>query len=101
MENFLANRVVEIQQLSNINRWFHVNSENSAADLITRGYSLNELVNCHIWCHDPQNFSATYDYDQQLISIDNIVDQKTTSLPVNINFHHEIFDRYSYLNTLE
>ena len=34
------------------------------------------------------------------MSVDNIPDQKTISLPVNTKFHQEIFDRSSNLTTL-
>ena len=68
--------------------------------MISRGCSLNELVKHDIWWHGPQNFLANYNYDQQLISLVSIPDQKTISLPVNIKFHPKIFDRSSNLTTL-
>lgn len=99
-KTFVANRVAEIQRLSNINRWFHVNSSNNPADLITRGSSLKELVNHEIWWHGPQQFLTTCHYDQQMVSVDHIPEQKMSSLPININFQQGIFDRYSNLNKL-
>lgn len=50
LKTFVANRVVEIQDLSNSNEWRHVRSEDNPADAISRGQLPHAfLQNAVIW----------------------------------------------------
>lgn len=53
-KTFVANRVSEIQQLTNIAQWHHVQSKLNPADLISRGVSVNEFVNNDLWFTGPE-----------------------------------------------
>lgn len=46
---FVANRVGEIQSLTDKNSWHHVKSADNPADLISRGIVVNELVNSKLY----------------------------------------------------
>lgn len=48
-QTFVRNRVSEIQQLSNINNWFHVPSKLNPADIISRGMKIHELIYSTLW----------------------------------------------------
>ncbi|XP_066261326.1 uncharacterized protein [Euwallacea similis] len=51
-KNFVANRIGEIQRLTN-NNWAHVTSENNPADLVSRGADPIQLSNSALWWHGP------------------------------------------------
>jgi hypothetical protein len=53
LNTFVANRVSEIQTLTEIGNWHHVRSEDNPADVISRGMLPSELINCQLWYHGP------------------------------------------------
>lgn len=53
-KTFVANRVSEIQTLTNIESWSHVKSEENPADLLSRGVSIIYLIDCELWWHGPK-----------------------------------------------
>ncbi|XP_077282596.1 uncharacterized protein LOC143908711 [Temnothorax americanus] len=50
---FVANRVGEIQRLTETSNWRHVKSSNNPADVLSRGLLPSELVDCELWWHGP------------------------------------------------
>lgn len=52
-KTFVANRVSEIQNLTNPNQWYHVKSNENPADVISRGISPSELKTSNLWWHGP------------------------------------------------
>jgi len=50
---FVANRVGEIQRLTEIETWRHVTSSNNPTDLLSRGLSPPELADASLWWHGP------------------------------------------------
>lgn len=50
---FMANRVGEIQRLTDFKDWRHVSSSNTPADVLSRGLNPNELINNASWWHGP------------------------------------------------
>ncbi|XP_054713716.1 uncharacterized protein LOC129223174 [Uloborus diversus] len=53
LKTFVASRVATIQRLTDINRWFHVKSEENAADLVSRGLDPEQLINNDFWFNGP------------------------------------------------
>ena len=53
-EIFVSNRVAEIQKLTNVNWWRHVESKENPSDLCSRGISAEDLANSSIWWHGPK-----------------------------------------------
>ncbi|XP_039304376.1 uncharacterized protein LOC105201305 [Solenopsis invicta] len=53
LPTFVANRVGEIQRLSDTSRWRHVPSLSNPADLISRGLYPRELIISDMWWHGP------------------------------------------------
>ncbi|XP_071647569.1 uncharacterized protein [Temnothorax longispinosus] len=49
----VANRVGEIQRLTERSNWRHVKSSDNPADFLSRGLLPNELVNLELWWHGP------------------------------------------------
>lgn len=105
-KTFVANRVAEIQERSNKDRWHHVRSEDNPADVISRGINPEQLHNCDIWWNGPQWLSqptATHvnndeeDVDDEIIkTIENESRPTMTSLTTVIQ-DVEILERYSSL----
>ncbi|KAG7188150.1 hypothetical protein KM043_013369 [Ampulex compressa] len=54
---FVANRVGEIQRLTDIASWRHVPSKENPADLLSRGVQPSDLPDCRAWWHGPQHLS--------------------------------------------
>lgn len=50
---FVANRVGEIQRLTNILDWHHIQSQDNPADVLSRGMNPIDLVKCQLWWHGP------------------------------------------------
>ena len=51
-KTYVANRVAEIQELTNTN-WNHVQSSDNPADIISRGATAKELLTTNIWWDGP------------------------------------------------
>jgi hypothetical protein len=54
LQQFVANRVNEIQQKSQAVIWKHIRGELNPADLISRGLSPSELISNDSWWHGPE-----------------------------------------------
>jgi hypothetical protein len=50
---FVANRVVEIQDLTDKRSWRHVLSTDNPADLVSRGLTSKSLDRCSLWWEAP------------------------------------------------
>ncbi|XP_055926898.1 uncharacterized protein LOC129958432 [Argiope bruennichi] len=50
---FVANRVKEIQSLTNKDTWHHCAGKDNPSDLLTRGISADSLLNCEKWWNGP------------------------------------------------
>ncbi|GFX45986.1 integrase catalytic domain-containing protein [Trichonephila clavipes] len=59
LKTFVRNRVSIIQELTEIDFWKHVNSENYPADILSRGISPDKIQHCELWWFGPP-FSHHY-----------------------------------------
>ncbi|XP_036150809.1 uncharacterized protein LOC118648578 [Monomorium pharaonis] len=50
---FVANRVGEIQRLTEITDWHHIQSTLNPADVLSRGLNSKELITCDLWWSGP------------------------------------------------
>ncbi|GFS56542.1 integrase catalytic domain-containing protein [Trichonephila clavipes] len=53
LKMFVANRVVIIQQLTELNKWHHVPSEQNPADIISRGLDPEKIQRSKLWWFGP------------------------------------------------
>lgn len=58
---FVANRLSEIQNLTNIENWYHVRTHENPADIISRGMQLHELNESTLWYKGPRWLSEPRD----------------------------------------
>lgn len=53
LKTFVANRVSKIQDMTENIAWHHMSSKENPADLITRGVSVDTLLNKSLWWNGP------------------------------------------------
>ncbi|KAK9717280.1 Pao retrotransposon peptidase [Popillia japonica] len=54
LKTFVANRIAQIQDLTNGNSWRHVPTSSNAADPLSRGMSAQELTRSELWWRGPE-----------------------------------------------
>ncbi|XP_072398151.1 uncharacterized protein [Diabrotica undecimpunctata] len=54
---FVANRVTQIQELTSNHTWRHVRSKDNPADILSRGATPLQLLDCDFWFNGPQFLS--------------------------------------------
>lgn len=53
-KTFVANRVSEIQSLTEINEWHHIRTHENPSDFLSRGSSPNKIQHSDLWWHGPE-----------------------------------------------
>ncbi|XP_043271219.1 uncharacterized protein [Venturia canescens] len=53
MKTFVANRISKIQTLTKATDWYHVPSEDNPADMLSRGITVERLIEDKLWWHGP------------------------------------------------
>ena len=67
LKTFISNRVMEIQEVTNISNWHHVKGTENPADCISRGCFADELINHPLWLHGPPWLVQTLEFDDQAL----------------------------------
>lgn len=102
---FVANRIAEIQRITNVDDWRHVASQENPADLLSRGIMPDLLQGSDIWWHGPcwlrQDRSArplTYIVETEV----ELPEGRRTALTVGTNdvSRNDIIDRFSKFSRL-
>ncbi|XP_055850540.1 uncharacterized protein LOC129915103 [Episyrphus balteatus] len=78
---FVANRVAEIQSLTETTIWHHVNGKENPADIVSRGLSPKDVIDSEMWWHGPpflKNFVK--DERKNVIPIETDLETKRTNL---------------------
>ncbi|GJQ79105.1 hypothetical protein Trydic_g5360 [Trypoxylus dichotomus] len=80
-KTFVANRVSEIQNLSDTTEWHHVRSEDNPADLLSRGVSSRFIGEENLWWHGPRWLTLCKSAWNRgnTEAIDNIPEERTSS----------------------
>ena len=76
---FVANRVVEIQEITNPANWGFVKGSDNPADLVTRGLLANELMSSELWLNGPSFIKSYISQKNTNIDLDTDID---TELPL-------------------
>lgn len=99
---FVANRVSEIQNLTDKQYWHHVNSNKNPADAISRGMSPLKLKHHKIWWHGPEFlFDNITPQHLQTIDINNIPEKRSPiTLITLVKDKFLPFEKFSNLRTL-
>ncbi|XP_011859050.1 PREDICTED: uncharacterized protein LOC105556567 [Vollenhovia emeryi] len=103
---FVANRVGEIQRLTEIPSWRHVRSADNPADIISRGMLPIELMHSRLWWQGPSYLtSPESQWPSGNFSLlkTGMPEQKITCAIIassSSNFVNELIDKFSNLNKI-
>lgn len=103
---FVANRVAEIQRLSDPRSWKHVNTRENPADILSRGCTPSELMNSEIWWFGPQwlrcdSLPGKCVLPKTLLGDDEVPEMRRTALPVVVEQQYFIdYARFSSFSLL-
>ncbi|XP_011859572.1 PREDICTED: uncharacterized protein LOC105557047, partial [Vollenhovia emeryi] len=103
-KTFVANRLTEIQQMTDQEQWHYVKSEHNPADVISRGISPKQLKDLHLWWHGPEWLVHPEEYLQQPIPTPAGTDLETkrcTVLATQTIEASRVLERYSSLSRLK
>lgn len=97
-KTFVANRVSEIQGLTDVKDWYHVESSCNPADLLSRGMPPNILKNNNLWWSGPDWLVVEND-KWNLSSIPDSLDapeQKVASVGLTVVSNENIINKLLY-----
>lgn len=102
---FVANRIAEIQRLTDINNWRHMSSQDNPADYLSRGIMPDSLRELKIWWYGPPWLnSSDREWPSENFSTSDIKlpEARTSTLvaEVNSSSQHEIFNQFSRFSRL-
>ncbi|XP_055613513.1 uncharacterized protein LOC129759956 [Uranotaenia lowii] len=102
-KTFVANRVADIHILTKNASWQHVPGVNNPADVVSRGLTVHQLLNCKLWTDGPDWLGRGDENWPKLeiprtTNIDGDTERKTTTLLIqNPPPPHPLFTRsFSY-----
>nr|XP_022914664.1 uncharacterized protein LOC111425114 [Onthophagus taurus] len=104
LKTFVANRLSEIQNLTNKDEWLHISSRDNPADLISRGTDSKGIKESSSWWHGPHWLEMPVESWPAMKSelTEEIPELKTTNLVMTRNTDAApIFDRYSSWSKLQ
>ncbi|XP_045456195.1 uncharacterized protein LOC123666030 [Melitaea cinxia] len=103
LKTFVANRIVEICELTDANSWRYVPSSENPADLISRGVQPNEIVNMSLWWSGPSFLLKPECEWPQLIKNSDSTLPEIKSHTATINSMNSVIniENYSKLNKLK
>lgn len=107
---FVANRINQIQSLTDPESWRYVNTQENPADILTRGISPTAIINNQLWWKGPkwllyaQNQWPTEinnTFDTNVSEIPEMRTVKPISLTSTVDNSFDLFNRYSSLSKLQ
>ena len=103
-QNFVANRVAEIQSLTRYISWKHISGEDNPADVLSRGIQPELLETFTLWWKGPHWLNdTTEDWETQNVKVNetSLESKKITNVNVaTAELTESIFNRYSTLRKL-
>lgn len=76
LQTFVANRVTQIQEISDLNQW-HVDSNNNPADYLSRGVEPNRLIKLNQWWNGPKWLIKDQDdWPSLMVNTENVPELK-------------------------
>lgn len=98
LKTFVANRIAEITTLTNPKDWRHISSQLNAADILSRGASTEELLQCKSWFAGPQFLLKNeIEWPQSKINIkqENLPETRSPAIICNLSIEIPEFTKFS------
>lgn len=96
LKTYVANRVVEIRELTGSGEWRHIRSEDNPADAVSRGQLPNVFLHNKIWNTGPSWLTKDErDWYQESIKLIKIPELKTNTCLTATHNNFELLGRYS------
>ncbi|XP_050315358.1 uncharacterized protein LOC126749716 [Anthonomus grandis grandis] len=107
LKTFIANRIAQIQSITNIDEWRYIRTADNPADLLTRGIPPLSLLNSTLWFHGPPWLTED-EWPTDIVDLSNIDTpelRNVTSFHVSIEKHTNndlltLIDKFSNLTKL-
>lgn len=101
-KTFVANRVAEIQRLTNVDRWRHIKGSENPADLISRGMDPKQIISANLWWNGPSFLSKKVipTLNQPIIE-PNLLEARNISAVATNSDKFSLFSKFSCLNKLK
>lgn len=100
LKTFVANRVAEIQELTQEYQWRHVPTAENPADYISRGVAVEKLITLNHWWDGPTWINSTDEWPEQRLPSIEIPERKIVNT-LTITHCYDILRRYSSLGKLQ
>ena len=91
---FVANRVCEIQELTDPSLWAHFRGTDNPSDLVTRGYSAERLVSSKLWLGGPDWLSSHYENVQDEVQVGEMPSEEIAEAVTLVNTQSESNDTF-------
>lgn len=102
---FVAHRVAEVQQITNIDNWNHVIGSENPADLLSRGCSPSIMIDSNLWwkgpswlCQENQEWTAN---KINLDDLENLPERRVVRQVFANLSEQDIFEKYSTFTRLQ
>ncbi|XP_050294291.1 uncharacterized protein LOC126734638 [Anthonomus grandis grandis] len=107
LKTFIANRIAQIQSITNIDEWRYIRTADNPADLLTRGIPPLSLLNSTLWFYGPPWLTED-EWPTDIVDLSNIDTpelRNVTSFHVSIEKHTNndlltLIDKFSNLTKL-
>lgn len=105
LKTFVANRVSEIQEITDTSNRHHISTNENPADLLSRGVFPQDLLESQLWWHGPSWLSASYSaWPRSALKLSDVeIPDKRDGPMVAYTSTNTfcIFERYSSLSKLQ
>lgn len=106
LKTFIANRVADIQSITNVDDWRHIKSADNPADLISRGLFPEDFLRAKMWFNGPEWLhEQPADWPLNIIEIvqeSDLPEIRNTQVSLyNQVIDFDLFERFSSLHKLQ
>lgn len=106
-KTLVANRVSEIQSLTNVSEWYHVKGAENPADLVSRGVTAQKLIESQIWWQGPIFLEHLHFDPKQYkqLNTNNFngqqIEERNLSTSPNVTIDFDILNKFSSFTKLQ
>lgn len=105
LKTFVANRVAEIQAISQGHQWQHVPSNQNPADFISRGQNPTEFIGNKMWFYGPSWLNKNSElWPKQCVYTQDITEKRKSEVFVSLKIsvsNVNLLEKYSQLEKLQ